>query len=696
MISSKKKIKLKKELKLFDVFAIAAGTTLSAGFYLLPGLAAEQAGSAIVIAYLIAAIPLIPAMFSIIELNTAMPKAGGIYYSLDRTLGPLFGTIGGIGTWLALILKVSFALIGMGAYISIFFPSLNILPIAITLALLLGALNLFSAKKTGKLQIFLVVGLLAILAVFLGFGIPEIHYHNFKGMFDVGSTAILSTAGMVYISYVGVTNVASLSEEIKNPERNLPLGVILALALAVAIYFFGTSVMVGVLPKEELAGNLTPVSSAARYFLGRVGEILLAFAAILAFISVANAGTMSASRYPLAMSRDFILPRTLNNINKFGTPTLSIIITVSMILLVLLFLDPTKIAKLASAFQLLLYAFICIAVIVMRESRIEAYDPGFKSPFYPWMQIFGVISAIWLIGEMGIFSILFSLGLVLAGFVWYWFYAKEKVQRNGAIYHIFERLGKNRYQGLDVELRGILKEKGLRKDDPFDQIVARSWVLDLEDSEIDFHEVVRRASKLFAQSMDIDYEEIVTHFDEGTKIGATPVIKGVALPHFRSKHLTNAELVLVRARNGVVINCDTPLLCGDDEEHIVYAIFFLISPDDNPQQHLRILAQIADRVEDDSFSEEWANANNHQELKEALLHDERFISITISNHCKTQSLIHIKLKDVHTPEGSLVALLQRGSQTIVPNGSTVLEEGDRLTIIGSPESLKKIRNLYVE
>ena len=105
MAEKRKHKKLKKELKLVDVYAIAAGTTLSAGFFLLPGLAAQQAGPALVIAYVIAAIPLIPAMLSIVELATAMPRAGGVYYFLDRSLGPLVGTIGGLGTWLALILK---------------------------------------------------------------------------------------------------------------------------------------------------------------------------------------------------------------------------------------------------------------------------------------------------------------------------------------------------------------------------------------------------------------------------------------------------------------------------------------------------------------------------------------------------------------------------------------------------------------
>ena len=146
--------RLRKELNLFHVFAIATGTTLSAGFFLLPGLAANYAGPAVPLAYLIAAVPLVPAMFSIIELATAMPRAGGVYYFLDRTLGPMIGTVGGLGTWAALVLKVSFALIGMGAYIKLFFPALNIVPVALVIALILGFLSLFGSRKSGKERVW--------------------------------------------------------------------------------------------------------------------------------------------------------------------------------------------------------------------------------------------------------------------------------------------------------------------------------------------------------------------------------------------------------------------------------------------------------------------------------------------------------------------------------------------------------------
>ena len=96
--------RLKKDLGLFDVFAISTGAMFSSGFFLLPGLAAAQAGPAVVLAYLLASFFILPAMFSMAELSTAMPRAGGAYYFLDRSLGPIMGTVGGLGTWLALVL----------------------------------------------------------------------------------------------------------------------------------------------------------------------------------------------------------------------------------------------------------------------------------------------------------------------------------------------------------------------------------------------------------------------------------------------------------------------------------------------------------------------------------------------------------------------------------------------------------------
>ena len=395
-------------------------------------------------------------------------------------------------------------------------------------------------------------------------------------MFDIEITTLMGTAGLVYISYVGVTNVASLSEEIEKPEKNLPRGVFLSLATAILIYGLGTAVMVGVIPLDRLAGDLTPAATAAGFFFGRWGSILLSIAAILAFVSVANAGIMSASRYPMAMSRDRLLPPRFNRLSTNGVPVNSLMITVGVIVSLLILFDPAGIAKLASAFQLLMFAFVCLAVIVMRESRIPGYDPGYRSPCYPWIHLAGIVLPLLIIWQMGRLSILFSTGLVAAGSLWYFYYARSRAARNGAIYHIFERLGRQRHEGLDTEMRDILKEKGLRDEDPFEDMITRCQAVDLE-KEIEFERVATEASERFSTRIGLSVSEISERFLIGSRAGGTPVAKGVMLRHFRIPGLALPELVLVRAFEGVRVNYRNPVTGTQDSDDI-HAFFLSGQP----------------------------------------------------------------------------------------------------------------------
>jgi Trk K+ transport system NAD-binding subunit len=137
-----------------------------------------------------------------------------------------------------------------------------------------------------------------------------------------------------------------------------------------------------------------------------------------------------------------------------------------------------------------------------------------------------------------------------------------------------------------------------------------------------------------------------------------------------------------------------PLTDFDEEEQDVSAIFFLVSPEKDPTQHLRILAQIAGRVEEETFAEEWKTAKDDQEIKEALLHEDRCLSIIVDGAPTTAPLLNKQLKEIKIPEGCLVALIRRSGQTIIPKGNTVLVEGDRLTIIGDPKGMSEFKKQY--
>jgi len=427
--------------------------------------------------------------------------------------------------------------------------------------------------------------------------------------------------------------------------------------------------------------------------VGPWGKFLVTIAAIFAFSSVTNAGILSASRYPLAMSRDHLIPGIFRRFNKRGVPQNSILMTLGVILVFIIVLNPMKIAKLASSFQLFIFALCCMAVVIMRESKIEAYDPGYHAPFYPWLQIIGVVTPLWLIIEMGWMPILFSLGLVLIAVLWFILYARKRVERGGAIYHVFKRLGERRYEGLESELRGILKEKGLRQEDPFHELVARATVLDLDHQE-SFDQVIKQASQLLSQQVSYPKEKIEDELMQGTKIGATPVSKGVALPHIRLHHIIEPELLLVRAKLGVGVNLGQEFWGEHIPDGPVYAFFFLISPENDPGQHLRILAKIASRVDEEGFMDEWLSAANELDLKELLSREEHFLSVKIHPAGSSSRLIGKTLKEVKIPEGSLIVIIHREGKTMVPRGNTVLLKGDRLTVIGDQEGIQKFRQLY--
>ena len=684
---------LKKELNLFGVFAVATGTTLSAGFFLLPGLAFQQAGPAVIVAYLVAAAMMVAPMLCKVELATAMPKAGGTYFFLDRSLGPIAGTIGGLGTWLALLLKASFALVGMGAYITLFFADAPIEGIAVALALVFGGVNFMGAKATTRFQIVMVIGLLSLLGWFMVQGTFAIDTARFAGFFDKGGASVFATAGLVFISYVGVTKVASVAEEVENPQRNLPLGIFLGLGTAVAVYLVGLIVIVGVTPADVLADSLTPVGDAARSFAGTTGLVLVTIAALFAFMSVANAGIMSSSRYPLAMSRDHLIPGIFRSINKNGIPIVSLLLTVGAVIFCILFIDVLSIAKLASAFQLVLFALICFAVIVMRESNIESYDPSFRTPLYPWMPLAGILGPCWLITQMGTAPTLFAVGMVVLGVVWFFAYASKRIDRGGAIYHVFARLGQRRFDGLDTELRGIMKERGLRADDPFDEVVATSEIMEAGEG-MDFDEMTAKAAERLSPLVGIDADRIATQFLEGTRVGATPVTRGVALPHLRLPDISRPYLVVVRSRRGISIDVGESMPSTTSHRD-VRAIFFLVSPAGDPALHLRILAQLAGCVEQQGFQDAWTSARSHQALREVLLRDDRYLSLVLEPGSPAEAIAGLKIREVDFPSGSLVALVRRGSRTLVPTGGLQLESDDRLTVIGDEEAIATLKTAYL-
>lgn len=423
--------RLEARLGLYGVFAVSVGAMIGSGIFVLPGLAAKIAGPAVVLAYLIAGIIIIPAALSKSEMATAMPESGGIYLYIDRAMGPLLGTIAGFGVWFSMIFKSAFALVGLGAYLQLF-EDLPARPVAFGLAIGIIVLNIVGAKTTASFQSFLIAAVLGAMAVFVARGASSVSAAEFEPFLSHGFKGLLSATGLVFVSFIGVTKVASIAEEVSRPNRNIPAGILLSVFLMIIVYPVATWIMVGTVGAEALSHTVTPVSDAAHVFMGTVGVDVIIVVAIIALISMANAGVLASSRYPFAMARHALAPPFLARISPRSTPTYSILLTGAVLLALIAFVPLIELAKLASAFQLIVFSLVNLAVIAFRESHVEWYRPSFRSPLYPWTQIFGIVGALILLTQMGIVPMVGAIVIVAGGFGWYKVFGSSRASRESA------------------------------------------------------------------------------------------------------------------------------------------------------------------------------------------------------------------------------------------------------------------------
>ena len=385
-------MKLLKNLSFTDIFCIATGAMISSGIFLLPGIAFSKIGPAVIVSYFLAGIFALLGSLSMVELTTAMPKAGGSYFFVERSMGPFIGSITGLLSWISIVLKTAFAIWGLAVLIN-HFSGLPVLPIGVICTFFFVILNIVGIKDAAKFQNGMVVFLLLLMLSFAFFGYFKMDTAAFtpfvKGNNGLGG--ILGTAAFVFISFGGLLDVTSVAEEVKNPKRNIPTSLISSVLVVAVVYALVLVAVVGILPAGELCKSLTPVADAAKKIMGMPGYIAITIAAGLAFLTTGNAGIMSASRYPLALSRDEHIPQFMSKVNKrFKTPITSIAITGILIILSLT-LNLKTLVEVASTVILTKYILVNAAVIIFRSSKVQNYKPSFKAPLYPFIQITSII-----------------------------------------------------------------------------------------------------------------------------------------------------------------------------------------------------------------------------------------------------------------------------------------------------------------
>jgi len=270
---------LARNLGFVEAMTLGGGTMIGAGIFILPGIAAENAGPASSVSFVIAGIVALLAALSISELATGMPVAGGSYHYVNRALGDFFGSIVGWGMWTGLMFASAFYMVGFGQYIVEPIPFLSGRVLMILLGLLgllfLVGVNYYGTEESGKFQNIMIGAETVIILVYLAFGFFFIDMSNLQPFAPKGTSGILATTGIVFVTFLGFEIIATVAEEIKNPGKLIPLTMVLSVVSVTILYFIVMVVSTGVVNWQDLGDSLVPVSDVAAVSMGTAGVVAI-------------------------------------------------------------------------------------------------------------------------------------------------------------------------------------------------------------------------------------------------------------------------------------------------------------------------------------------------------------------------------------------------------------------------------------
>ncbi|MDJ0831807.1 MAG: amino acid permease [Desulfobacterales bacterium] len=436
--------KLVRELGLGAAMSIGIGTMVCAGIFVLPGIAAAKAGPVVVLAFALCGLVAVLIAFCMSELSTGMPLSGGGYLFIVRAFGPMMGTVMGGCLWLSLIFASAFYMIGFGYYVADVF-SVSHVWLALIMTGLLTGLNFIGAKETGGTQNVIVAGLLIALSVFFVRAVIEVDVENLRPLIppEIGVSGFLVVTPVLFVTFMGFAEIAAVSEEIKNPDRNLPIAVVGSVVVVTVVYCLVEFCVVGLLRYDDPnMATETILMEMARMLMGKAGYYLILLGGIFATVSSANASIMAASRISFAMGRDRLMPDWFNEIHpRFRTPYRSIFVTggLTMFLLLILGSHLELIAEVGAFLSLLLYAFISLACMVMRHAELDWYKPSFKTPLYPAVPILGLLGCLFVMGITSRPTILIGLGIIAGTLIWYVFFLREHTQLVGVSNELLQK-----------------------------------------------------------------------------------------------------------------------------------------------------------------------------------------------------------------------------------------------------------------
>jgi len=443
---------LKRTLGPVNLVALGIGAIIGAGLFSLTGIAAaENAGPAVVLSFVVAAIGCAFAGMCYSEFSTMIPIAGSAYTYAYATMGELLAWIIGwdlvleyaMGaatvsvSWSSYVVKL-LHMLGLELPASLancpFDPTPGIINLpAVLIICVISALLIIGIQESARVNGVIVVIKVAIVIVVIaiGFGyVNRANYHPFippnTGTFgEFGPSGVMRAAAVVFFAFIGFDAVSTAAQEARRPQRDMPIGIIGSLAVCTILYVLFARVLTGMVNYKIFKGDASPVATVIRQFPSEALQIMIVVGIIAGYSSVILVMLLGQSRVFFSMSRDGLLPRVFSDVHpKFRTPWHCNLIFMIFVSLLSGFLPISKLGHMTSIGTLLAFVIVCIGIMVMRHTRPDLPRP-YRTPLVPLVPVLGIVVCLAMMASLNVetwYRLVIWLGI---GLIIYFTYSRH-------------------------------------------------------------------------------------------------------------------------------------------------------------------------------------------------------------------------------------------------------------------------------
>ena len=443
---------LKKVLGPFELMALGIGCIIGTGIFVLTGVAAANyAGPALILSFVFSGVTCTFAALCYAELSAMIPIAGSSYTFGYVGLGEIWAWIIGWDMISEYIVALSTVAVGWSAYVVTLLQSAGIhvpqalcnppgqnggivnLP-AIFILFLIMLLLIKGVSESAKLNNVLVIIKLAVVILFIVLAVGHVNPANWHPFFPYGVSGVFKGAAIVFFSYLGFDAVSTAAEEVKNPQRDLPIGLIGALLICTVLYIAVTAILTGVVPYIQFKTEAAPVAFVLLKIGIKWGSALVSVGAICGITSVLLVTMYGATRILFSLSRDGLIPPVIADVHpKFGTPVNSTVLVAAISMVLAGFLPIMRLAELANMGTLAAFTIVSASLMVLRKKRPDIHR-AFKCPAVPVVPSIAIVFSLYLIWSLPtITKIVFCIWLVIGSFVYFGYGKSHSVMANSEI-----------------------------------------------------------------------------------------------------------------------------------------------------------------------------------------------------------------------------------------------------------------------